>query len=108
LDKESYMDTSDQMIRIEAENATKTSSQMLYAKQDQSSPAVYPSSPKLLLNNTIGGNSWRLNGQWIEWEFEIFESGYYNIAFFAKQNFVKGIYVSRKIMVDGEVPFEDL
>ena len=101
-------DTSGQMIRIEAENATKTSSPMLYAQQDQSSPAVYPSSPKCLLNNTIGGNSWRLNGQWIEWEFEVEQSGYYNIAMFVRQNFMKGIYVSRKITIDGESPFREL
>ena len=107
-DAEGCRDTSGYVIRIEAENASKTSSQMLYAKQDQSSPSVYPASAKELLNNTIGGSSWRLNGQWIEWEFEVPESGYYNIALFAKQNFVKGIYVSRKISIDGQVPFDEM
>lgn len=100
--------TSGQVIRIEAENAAKTSSQMLYPTQDQSSPGVYPSSPKELLNNAIGGNSWRLTNQWIEWEFEVPESGYYNISMHSRQNFVKGFYVSRKITIDGEVPFEEL
>ncbi len=100
-------DTTGQTIRIEAENATKTSSQMLYPVQDQSSGAVYPSSAKELKNNTIGGNSWRLTGQWIEWEFDVEETGYYNIQLFDKQNFVRGIYVSRKITIDGEVPFEE-
>lgn len=95
-------------IRIEAENASKTSSQMLYPVQDQSSPAVYPSSAKELKNNSIGGNSWRLTGQWIEWEFDVEETGYYNITLFDKQNFVRGIYVSRKITIDGEVPFEEM
>lgn len=101
-------DTVGHMIRIEAENASKTSSQMLYAKQDQSSPAVYPASPKELLNNTIGGNSWRLNGQWIEWDFEVPEDGFYNIALFDNQNFVKGIYVSRRISIDGVIPFKEM
>lgn len=101
-------DTSGHVVRIEAENATKTSSQMLYAKQDQSSPAVYPSSAKELLNNTIGGDSWRLNGQWIEWDFEVPEDGYYNIALVDKQNFVKGIYVSRRITIDGAAPFAQM
>lgn len=107
-DAQGAVDTSGHIIRIEAENASKTSSQMLYAKQDQSSPAVYPASPKELLNNTIGGDSWRLNGQWIEWEFEVPESGYYQIALVDKQNFVKGIYVSRRISIDGQVPFEEM
>ncbi len=100
--------TSGQMIRIEAENAVRTSSQMLYPTQDQSSPALYPSSAKELLNNAIGGNSWRLVNQWIEWDFEVPESGYYNISMHARQNFVKGFYVSRKITIDGVVPFEEL
>lgn len=99
--------TNGQMIRIEAENVVKTSSQMLYPQQDQSSPAVYPSSAKELLNNSIGGNSWRLSGQWMEWEFDVPESGYYNISLYAKQNFTRGIYVSRKIFIDGKVPFEE-
>lgn len=101
-------DTSGHVIRIEAENAVKSSSQMLYAKQDQSSPAVYPASAKELLNNTIGGDSWKLNGQWIEWAFEVPETGYYNIALVDKQNFVKGIYVSRRISIDGSVPFSQM
>ena len=101
-------EVSNQEIRIEAENASKTSSQMLYPVQDQSSPAVFPSSAKELKNNSIGGNSWRLTGQWIEWNFDVAESGLYNISMFAKQNFVRGIYVSRKITIDGEVPFEEL
>ena len=102
------VNTSGQMIRIEAENVSRTSSQMLYAQQDQSSPAIYPASPKELLNNTIGGNSWRLNGQWMEWEFEVPQTGYYHISLFDKQNFVKGIYVSRRITIDGAVPFSEM
>ena len=100
--------TSGAAVRIEAENAIKTSSQMLYPRQDQSSPAVYPSSAKLLLNNTIGGDSWKEAGQWIEWEFEVPQSGYYNIATYCKQNFVRGIDVCRKIYIDGEVPFAEM
>ncbi len=107
-DASGAVDTTGQMVRIEAENATKSSSQMLYAKQDQSSPAIYPSSAKELLNNTIGGESWSLNGQWIEWEFEVPETGYYEIALMDKQNFVKGIYVSRRITIDGVAPFSEM
>lgn len=107
-DSAGAQDTTGHVIRIEAENAARTSSQMLYAKQDQSSPAVYPSSAKELLNNTIGGESWRLNGQWIEWEFDVPEDGYYHIALVDKQNFVKGIYVSRRITIDGAAPFAEL
>lgn len=108
LDLQGIRDTSNTKIRIEGEYATKTSSQMLYPKQDQSSPAVYPSSSKELLNNSIGGNSWRLVGQWIEWEFEAPESGYYNISIYNRQELLRGIHVSRRITIDGVVPFEEM
>lgn len=101
-------DTTGQKIVIEGENPTKTSSQMLYPIQDQSSPAVSPASAKELLNNTIGGNSWRLVGQWIEWDFDVAETGYYNISLYDCQNYVRGTYVSRRIMIDGEVPFKEM
>lgn len=103
-----YKDSSGKLIRLEAENAEKTSSQMLYPRQDQSSPSVYPSSPKVLLNNTIGGNSWKEAGQWVEWEFYVEEAGYYHISTYCKQNFVRGIDVCRKIYIDDEVPFREL
>lgn len=95
-------------ISIEGENATKTSSQMLYPIQDQSSPSVSPASAKELLNNTVGGNSWRLVGQWIEWDFDVPDTGYYNISLYDCQNYVRGVYVSRRIMIDGEVPFKEM
>lgn len=107
-DKNGAKATTGQLISIQGEDATKSSSQMLYPQQDQSSPAVYPSSHKELLNNTVGGNSWRLVGQWIEWDFDVAETGYYNISLYDCQNFVRGIYVSRRIMIDGKVPFSEL
>ncbi|HBE08952.1 MAG TPA: ABC transporter substrate-binding protein, partial [Lachnospiraceae bacterium] len=107
-DAEGASYVNDTMVIIEGEDARNTSSQTLYPKQDQSSPALSPSSAKYLLNNTIGGQSWDKSGQWIEWEFEIPESGYYEISLFDKQNFMRGIYVSRKIYIDGKVPFQEM
>lgn len=107
-DAQGAVKTSGVNIEIQAENATKTSSQMLYPKQDQSSPTVYPASSKALLNNTIGGEGWSDAGQWIEWEFEVPQTGYYNISLMDRQSFMRGIYVSRKIYIDGEVPFQEL
>ena len=107
-DAKGYTDTTGQQIVIEGENASRTSSQMLYPMQDQSNASVSPSSPKVLLNNTIGGNSWRLCGQWIEWDFDAPKSGYYNISMIDCQNFTRGIYVSRRISIDGIVPFKEM
>lgn len=102
-------DTVGQLVTIHAENADRKSSQMLYPSQDKSSPAVYPYSAKELKNNTIGSNSsWRIVGQWLEWDFEVEEEGYYYITLHARQNFVRGIYTSRKISIDGTVPFKEM
>ena len=100
--------SSGKVITIEAEYATKMSSQMLYPQQDQASADVVPASARQLLNNTIGGNSWRLVGQWLEWQFHVEESGYYEIALYDKQNFSRGVAVSRRITIDGAVPFAEL
>ena len=100
--------TSGVQLTIEGEDARKTSSQTLYPKQDQSSAAVSPHSAKYLLNNTIGGTSWDKAGQWVEWQLDIPEDGYYEISLFDKQNFMRGIYVSRRITIDGEVPFSEM
>lgn len=107
-DKLGVTDSKGQMIVIEAEHASKKSSQMLYPVQDQSTPAVTPYSAKELLNNTIGGVNWSGVGEWLEWEVEVEESGYYNISMYTKQNFAQGVPVYRKIMIDGVVPFKEL
>jgi ABC-type glycerol-3-phosphate transport system substrate-binding protein len=107
-DAQGGVETSNINILLEGEYTTKTSSQMLYPQQDQSSPAVSPSSAKELLNNSIGGKSWRLVGQWLEWEFDVPQSGYYNISLYDKQDLSRGIHVSRRITIDGVVPFQEM
>ena len=106
-DEQGATDTSGQMTIIEAEDATKKSTQMLYPIQDQSTPAVTPYSAKCLLNNTIGGTNWQNAGKWMEWKFDVPESGYYDISMYVKQNFIQGIPINRKITIDGNVPFEE-
>ena len=101
-------DTSGHNINIGAQDAVRTSSQMLYPVQDQSSPAVTPTSPKYLLNNTIGGHSWRMAGQWIEYDFTVPESGFYELTLHNRQNFRRGTFVSRRISINGAVPFSEL
>ena len=107
-DKLGAQKTSGHHILIEGEFATKTSSQMLYPQQVQTSPSINPISAKELLNNAIGGISWSHVGQWIEWEFDVAEPGFYHISMFNCQNFVRGIHVSRRIYINGEIPFAEM
>ncbi len=96
-----------QTIHIEAEDASAKSSPMLYARADRSGAAVEPYDPKYIRINTIGGSSWSQNGQWIEWTVQVPQDGLYSITFNARQDFVRGSDVVRKLTIDGEVPFQE-
>lgn len=100
--------TSGQLITIEGEASTAKSSPTLYPLSERSSAAVYPYSSSKIKINTIGGLNWRLPGQWMEWEIDVPETGLYQIAFKTQQNFVRGIYSTRTLTIDGEVPFKEM
>ena len=93
---------------IQGEDSTYRSESSLYAKYDRSSPTTVPNSVTHTVLNYVGGETWRSNGQWIEWDFEVPEDGYYNIIIKARQNYSRGSVSNRKIYIDGEVPFEEL
>ena len=92
---------------IQAEEPLHKSDPMLYAMYDRSSPVTYPYSLSKVTLNYIGGFNWRLPGQWIEWEVEAPEDGWYNLAFRARQNYRSGMYSTRKLYLDGEIPFAE-
>ena len=96
------------MNTIQAERAKAKSSPTLYPTTDRSSSKTEPYSYTKTMLNSIGGNSWKVLGDWIEWEFEVPEDGYYNISMRAKQNMVRGMYSSRIVYIDGKVLFEEL
>ncbi len=90
---------------IEAENTLEKSDPTLYAKADTTSTKNSPYSYTQKLLNAIGGTSWQYSNQWITWEFEVPESGYYNIGVRAMQNFLQGLYFNRSLYIDGKLPF---
>ncbi|WP_026653057.1 extracellular solute-binding protein [Butyrivibrio proteoclasticus] len=93
---------------VQGEDSTLRSESSLYAKYDRSSPTTVPNSVTTTVLNYVGGDSWRSSGQWIEWDFEVPEDGYYNIMIKGRQNYQRGSVSSRKVMIDGEVPFKEL
>lgn len=107
-DTEGVKPTTGKLITIEGEASTAKSSPTLYPLSERSSAAVYPYSASKIKINTIGGFNWRLPGQWMEWEVEVPETGLYKIAFKSQQNFVRGIYSTRRLTIDGEVPFKEM
>lgn len=93
---------------IEGEDSTFRSESSLYAKYDRSSPTTQPNSVTKTVLNYVGGEAWRSAGQWIEWEFEVPEDGYYNITFKGRQNYARGSVSNRSVYIDGEIPFSEL
>lgn len=108
LESDGIKASSDQLLIIEGEAATAKSSPTLYPLNERSSASVYPYSASKIKINTIGGFNWRIPGQWIEWEMDVPETGLYKMAFKSQQNFVRGIYSTRKLTIDGVVPFEEM
>ena len=97
----------DYMTVIQGEDSILRSESSLYAKYDRASPTTQPYSVTHTVLNYTGGEAWRSYGQWIEWEFEVPEDGYYNIMIKGRQNYQRGQVSSRAIYIDGEVPFAE-
>ncbi|HZG85822.1 extracellular solute-binding protein [Paenibacillus sp.] len=98
----------DVIVKMQAEQAYLKSSSGLYPTMDRASPLTEPYHPVKLRVNTIGGSNWDTPGQWISWQAEVPKDGWYKIGMRYRQNKVKGAFVSRKIAIDGAVPFEEL
>ncbi len=92
---------------LEGENATLKSHASVKSVADYSSPITRPYDIREDLLNTFGGDNWSGNGQWGEWQFETENEGFYKLYFRYKQNYKSGMYVVRRLSVDGLVPFAE-
>ncbi len=104
-DKPDY--TGDEVVMIQAEYPTVVSERTIYQLNDRSSIITIPQDPALMRLNMIGGDKWQYVGQWIEWTVNVPEDGFYNIIPRSKQDIYSGMYVSRRIYINDEVPFEE-
>lgn len=95
-------------IKIDAETPAAVSHMTVYPVYDRTSAITDPQSPTLIKLNTIGGNKWQTVGQWVRYEFEITQSGWYQIIPRFRQAELSGLFTSRKIRIDGEsIPFQE-
>lgn len=106
--KNGFKPAKDAQITVQAETPYLKSDSMLIPMYDKSSAATQPFDPTRLRLNTIGRTNWQNPGQWITWKFEVPEDGLYKIGIRATQSLVRGLSSSRKIRIDGEVPFKEL
>lgn len=91
----------------EAEEASLKSDSTLYAVEDRSSCATTPYDAKLILLNCVGSSNWKYTGQWIEWTVTASEAGLYPLSFRVKQDYVSGASATRRLTINGQVPFEE-
>ena len=93
---------------FQAENYYLQSSAALWPDADKSSPLTQPFSYTNTKINYGGGMQWKQPGQWISWKVNAPTDGFYNIGLKYKQGYLDGLFSSRKIYIDGEVPFAEL
>ncbi len=106
-------DSSGQMVKIQAEVPLYKSDSVLYSGYDRVNLATQDSAgqynhAKYIRINTIGGSLWNTTGQWISWEVDVPEDGYYNLGCRYKQNFLDGLFTSRAFYLDDELLFAEL
>ena len=97
-----------EVIKVQGESSQSRSDPSLFARYDRSSAITEPYSVKNTVLNYIGGDSWRAPGQWIEWGFEVPETGWYNISIQARQLFQRGYVACRSVYIDGQIPMQEL
>lgn len=95
-------------IRLEGENAKYKSDPTLFPVNDRTSPRTSPQHISRIKMNAIGGINWRYPGQWLEWEFEVENDGFYILTMRVKQDYLEGTSSYRKILIDGEMLFDEL
>ena len=109
VDKNRFKNTrNNYLVKIQGEKAARRSDPSLYPIYDRSSGATEPASVDKIRLNMIGGQSWRVAGQWIEWEFDVPESGMYRISVKGRQNYNRGYVSNRSVLVNGETPVKEL
>ncbi len=95
------------VIHLDAELPAYVSEYTIYPIYDRTSAITEPQHATKIMRNTIGSEKWQTTGQWIEYTFHVDNAGLYTINPRFKQSELSGLYVSRKLTIDGEVPFEE-
>lgn len=101
-------DTQGYRKTVQAETFSQQSSSVLWPIQDKSSPLTEPFTYETTSLNVAGGSQWKAPGQWISWEIEVPEDGFYQIGIKYRQSYLEGLFSSRRLLIDGKVPFEEL
>ena len=94
-------------IKLQAEDTAVKSGPSFYPLNDRTSPLSEPYHYSNIVLNMIGGSAWNEPGEWLAWDVDVPEDGLYLIGFRFKQSDLRGLYATRKLTVNGEVPFAE-
>lgn len=94
-------------IKKQGEHASFKSSPTLMPMANYSSNKIEPYVKFITRYNTIGADNWRVAGDSISWDITVEESGLYNLSFKVLQNFNRGMSSTRKLYIDGKLPFAE-
>ncbi|MDQ6418417.1 extracellular solute-binding protein [Paenibacillus sp. LHD-117] len=103
-----YKEVGGEMIKVQGEAAVYKSSPTLYPITDRSSPTTEPQSITEVKINSIGGLNWRMPGESITWHFEVPQDGLYKIGLKSRQEYLRGVYSTRTLSIDGQIPFQEM
>jgi len=93
--------------RIQAEKTAWKNDPILVPTTDRTSPLTEPYKNAKISLNTIGQDAWSMTGQTITWQVDAPGDGLYEIRFKARQNYIRGTYASRTLLIDGRIPFAE-
>lgn len=94
--------------KVQAEKLTEKSSSAITSSAERTSILLEPFDYYKSRINILDGSRWINPGDWVSWEIEVEEDGFYNLGFKYRQNFLDGLYSSRDVLIDGKVLFEEL
>lgn len=92
---------------IQAEDMYRKSEKSNYPINDRTSAYTQPQNAYAILLNSMGGTRWQKVGSSTSWIVSVEKSGFYKIAPRYKQDYVTGMKVYRKLLIDGEIPFKE-
>ena len=99
--------SSDALVKLQAENSAWRSENVIRRESD-ADPLTEPRSGAERVLNIVGGYRWRLGNAAVSWRIDVPESGLYAIHFKVLQTTDPGMPSYRQIMIDGEIPFEEM
>ena len=101
-----YQPTSGVFLKLQERDVTYKSNSTFYPFSENRNPTMEPYHHVLIRLNAIGGWNWDQAGEWLSWEFEVPQSGLYQIALKGTHD-MRGYYANRRLYINDQVPFSE-